>query len=334
MPNPNIICLTPIKNEAWILDRFLKCASLWADYIIIADQNSNDGSREIARSFKKVILIENPSKEYNEQGRQKILINAARKIEGPRLLIALDADEVLTANSMTSSEWAKILLASKGTVVKFRWINIRPDFQTFWSSNIEFPWGFIDDGSEYVGETIHSYRIPIPNDAPVINLHEIMVLHYQYTDWNRMKSKHRWYQCWERINNPNRHPIDIYRQYHHMCSVPKRQIKKIPEDWFAGYEEKGIDMKNITKDNSYWWDEEILKYFETFGTSRFRHELIWDVDWNMIADRFGYMNNQKKQFTDPRTSFEKYVHQWLEKTQPIYNNKIIKLFDKILKIYF
>ena len=35
-----IICLTPVKNEGWILERFLKCTSLWADYIIIADQSS------------------------------------------------------------------------------------------------------------------------------------------------------------------------------------------------------------------------------------------------------------------------------------------------------
>ncbi len=44
---PVLICLTPIRNEAWILERFLQCASLWADYIIIGDQNSDDGSREI-----------------------------------------------------------------------------------------------------------------------------------------------------------------------------------------------------------------------------------------------------------------------------------------------
>ncbi len=50
---PLLICLTPIKNEAWILDRFLKCASLWADYIIIADQQSTDSSIEIAKNILK-----------------------------------------------------------------------------------------------------------------------------------------------------------------------------------------------------------------------------------------------------------------------------------------
>jgi len=28
---PTIICLTPVRNKAWILDRFLQATSLWAD---------------------------------------------------------------------------------------------------------------------------------------------------------------------------------------------------------------------------------------------------------------------------------------------------------------
>jgi len=38
---PLLICMTPVRNEAWILHAFLKATSLWADHIIIADQNSN-----------------------------------------------------------------------------------------------------------------------------------------------------------------------------------------------------------------------------------------------------------------------------------------------------
>lgn len=40
---PIINYLTPVRNEVWILDRFLKAASFWADHIIIADQMSTDG---------------------------------------------------------------------------------------------------------------------------------------------------------------------------------------------------------------------------------------------------------------------------------------------------
>lgn len=54
-----MIVLTPVFNEAWILPAFLIAMSLWADYIIIADQMSTDGSREIYKEFEKVIVINN-----------------------------------------------------------------------------------------------------------------------------------------------------------------------------------------------------------------------------------------------------------------------------------
>jgi len=83
---PIIICLTPVKNESWILEKFLKCASLWADHIIVADQNSQDNSREIAAKFPKVHIINNPS-QFHEGERQALLLREARKIEGPKLLM-------------------------------------------------------------------------------------------------------------------------------------------------------------------------------------------------------------------------------------------------------
>ena len=150
----SIVCLTPVKNEAWILDRFLQCASLWADHIIIADQQSNDGSREIASKYSKVILVNNPSPTFNEPERQKLLINEARKIPGSRLLITLDADEILTANFKDSPEWQTILQAPIGTVINFQWVNLCPDMKNCWIPNRDFAWGFIDDNSEHLARKI------------------------------------------------------------------------------------------------------------------------------------------------------------------------------------
>ena len=35
---PKVICVTPVRNEAWIIEPFLRAAELWADHIILADQ--------------------------------------------------------------------------------------------------------------------------------------------------------------------------------------------------------------------------------------------------------------------------------------------------------
>ena len=79
---PKLICLTPVLNEAWILDRFLKCASIWADHIIISDQGSTDGSVEIAKQYKKVIFIDNnKTGDFNEMQMRAPLFEAANSYD-------------------------------------------------------------------------------------------------------------------------------------------------------------------------------------------------------------------------------------------------------------
>ena len=63
---PKIVVITPVKNEAWILDRFLAVTSQFADCIIIADQNSTDESKDICKKYPKVIVIDNKSTKYDE----------------------------------------------------------------------------------------------------------------------------------------------------------------------------------------------------------------------------------------------------------------------------
>jgi len=327
----NIICLTPVKNEAWILERFLKCASLWADYIIIADQNSNDGSREIAKNFEKVILLDNPMQECDEDKRQKILLEAARKIAEPRLLIALDADEILTSNFSTSKEWQSVLKAKQGTIIRFDCVQLKPDMQHYWLVP-DAPLGFMDDGSDHIGSDIHSVRIPLPDKSPSIKLREIKVMHYQFTDWQRMESKHRWYQCWERLKHPSRRPIKIYRQYHHMYAVSDDSISNILPEWINGYEKREIDMTSIVCENIYWWDKEVLNFLKTWDSSKFRKEAIWDIDWADLARKLN-CNNHGYEFSDPRSRIDKYIHLWLKKTQPYSMKLHIRIIEKILSLW-
>jgi glycosyltransferase involved in cell wall biosynthesis len=97
---PKIVVITPVKNEAWILDRFLAVTSQFADCIIIADQNSTDGSLTIYKNYPKVILIQNESEQFNEAERQILLIQKARElVPEHKILLALDADEILAASA-------------------------------------------------------------------------------------------------------------------------------------------------------------------------------------------------------------------------------------------
>ncbi|NJL11409.1 MAG: glycosyltransferase family 2 protein [Calothrix sp. SM1_7_51] len=332
MSKPTIICLTPIKNEAWILHRFLKCTSLWADHIIIADQQSTDESREIASSYPKVILVDNPSPTFNEPERQKILLEAARRIPGQRLLITLDADEILTSNYVNSPEWKTILQAPSGTIIRFQRVNLLPNLSSYWleANGAGFALGFMDDGSEHVGREIHSERIPLPEQANTIELRDIKVLHYQFVNWERMESKHRWYQCWERLNHPEEQAVEIYRQYHHMYGIPQNEIITLPKSWLSGYEQQQIDMTSINREPFYWWDKEVLAWFDKYGTATFRRENIWDIDWSALSKKINNSDVSSLDYKDPRSTFEKYVHRWLRKTQGVHWKRHIQLTQKFL----
>jgi len=327
---PTLICLTPVRNESWILDRFLLCASTWADHIIVADQHSDDGSRAIARAHEKVKLIDNDHPGYDEQARQKLLIEAARRlpVDGKRILIALDADEMLSANWADSSEWRQLLETSEGTVLHFRWANLLPGIQRSWRSELK-PFGFVDDGSPHEGTTIHSPRIPTPEAAPTLHFEDIRVLHYQYTNWPRMKSKQRWYQCWERLNHPSKRPVTLYRQYHRMDAARERATPIRPE-WIAGYEKEGIDMHTIEEKDYYHWDEKLVQLFLEHGVGSFRKLDVWNQDWTTIAESMELSTNGRLQ--DPRSPFDRAVHWWLARTQPHDNNLAVRVVQQLLRL--
>lgn len=50
---PLHIVMTPTRNEAWVIRAFLESTTRWADYVIICDQFSTDGTREIVESYSQ-----------------------------------------------------------------------------------------------------------------------------------------------------------------------------------------------------------------------------------------------------------------------------------------
>ena len=261
-----------------------------------------------------------------------MLIDASRKIDGEKILIALDADESLTSDSIDNEEWNIIKNLKPGTIIRFDWVNLLPKKNIYWTSLYKMPFGFIDDGSDHNGPIIHSPRIPMNQNSPVYNAKNIKVMHFQYANWDRMESKHRWYQCWEHVNNRKRSILAIYRQYHHMYSIKKSKFKLIPKEWLDMYEFKGIDYSKLKSEEFYYWDYEIIKLFNQYGLSFFSKIDIWYFNWAYL-----YKNNETIKpsvFVDPRTKIDIYILKYLKYTQYYSNLLIIKIIDKFLKIFF
>jgi len=328
--NCHRICLTPARNEAWIIRQFVAAAKSWADHIIVADQGSSDGTLELLRAESAVDVVINNSPSFDEVHRQRLLIDRARRIPGKRVLIALDADEALSANAAQSAEWQRIMDAAPGTVLRFKWVNIMPGFQHAWIPDQRKRCGFIDDGREHGGQRIHNQRVPGGHDAPVIDLEEIVVLHFQYVVWERMRRKHRWYQVWEHLEHKEKRPLDIVRQYSHMFgSWAEHEMRPLEKEWLFGYKTSNIDFTTLSCEPITWWDREVARMLCEKGAAYFRKLPIWDQDWAAIASDLGLSHNNLR---DPRSRLEKLAHRVLAATQGDRDTLWVRAFEKYLRL--
>ncbi len=161
------IVVIPVKNEEWILEKTLACHSLWADHIIVADQNSTDSTSDICKNFSKVVYIKNSEASFNEGQRRQLLLDAARQFDGQNLIFALDADEIVTADIMEEKVWESLLaLIRPGMSVELPWIQLWRNPRVFrndgsvWSKSLK-PFVYWDDRTMSFGPgEIHLSRVP------------------------------------------------------------------------------------------------------------------------------------------------------------------------------
>ena len=326
MSQPLHIVMTPVRNEAWVLKAFLETTSLWADYIIIADQMSTDGSREIAKEYPKVILIDNKNPEFNEAERQTMLVAKAREVAAGRdtLLWGLDADEVLAANTFETEDWKHILNSVPGDVFWFKWAEICPNQKEYWLSRTTYyPWLFHDDGKEPHGNYVrnmHSMRIPYPiEEKQMYYVDDFRVLHLAYLNEHRVASKRRFYQFvdWE-MNH--RSPIILSRSY----SQTKKSEQVLPLPYGILYKTNkfGFDLLGLvdTQVSKCYMDDYIVERFPRHTWKELRRLDIWD-------DVF----IQNYDLKDPQRLFDRWVHSYLRNTSLKKEETMICIIDKILK---
>ena len=314
--------MTPVRNEAWVLHAFLKTTSLWADYIIIADQMSTDGSRDIYPQYEKVVVIDNTNPNFNEAERQSMLVAKAREVAAGRdcILFGLDADEIMPANWRDTADGQRILNSIPGDVFWFKWAQLAPD-KLHYGDSVFYPWMFHDDGIEPHGNYVrnmHSMRIPYPiEEKQMYYVNDFRVLHCGLLDVNRIAAKNRFYQFvdWE-MNH--RHPVNLSRSYaghvkeniqHDTQFELNNEAIDFPFDFWSL-----IEMKSTHT----WFDDYIYERLSKYSDQELRKLDIWDEEF------MRFYNIQ-----DPRRLIDKIVHRYLHKN--VKNEIIARIIDKLIK---
>ena len=286
---PAIVVLTPLKNDAWILRQFLEVTSTFADQILVADQGSTDGGLEICAEFPKVTVLDNSASDYNEASRQQMLIAAARaSVPMPRILLALDSDELLAANAIDSPDWQRMIAAPPGTVLFFEKPNIFLSPDKIERRPSDFPGGFVDDGiAEHRALRVHSPRVPMPPNAPHLTLNDVKILHYALARPEAQKAKIRMYVAMENLMGTK--SLYTRRRYYWHKRVLSAQgpIERTPQEWFAAWEARGINMKAIRDEQPYWQDVATLELLIKHGSRRFWYDDVWEKDWNEFSAELG-----------------------------------------------
>ena len=325
--HPLIVVLTQVGNDAWVLRAFLEATSLWADYIIIVDRMSTDGSREIAQEYPKVIMIDDDKKEMDQTTTKRLLFEAARKIDGEKLLIALDADEFLTGDFEDTDDWKRIMNSEPGDSFCWRWMDLKRNDITKYSISQPYYWCVHDSEAFwedlFSDDFVHEWRLqwlPKADNSHEFLLKDFYSIHLARAHRLRQRNKNRYCQVSTIEKFPNRSKIALFRQYHHEEDL---EYEKVPSDIYCYYEKNGLniwDYVNLNDDGVYYTSE-ILGCFQRGGMKKYALLDIWDEDWM-----------KRNGLKDPRNVFHKLLLAYLHKTNPYANKIWVRGVDKIFKL--
>ncbi len=338
---PQLIVLTPVRNEAWVLRAFLSATSLWADKIIVADQMSSDGSREIYKEYLnhqllqhrerhcELIVIDNDRTEMHQAATRRTLLNKAREIlngDTNAILFALDADEFLNGDFLHTEDWEKIIKSKPNDVFCWRWMNLKEGDPTKYSDFVHYYWAVHVSDSMWEGDFpdnfIHECRLPWPLNCTIeneFNLDDLRSIHFARVNSLRQRNKERFYQVCSRASTDKHNNIlYIYRMYH---AEDNLTYLNVPTSAYKTYTDAGIDIWSLTNltDEGAYYTETVKKYFEKDGLLKYALLDIWDKDWCKRND-----------IENPQKWYHQMVLNYLHWSN-VHRNIFTKIVDKIWK---
>ncbi len=110
LPTMRLVAVSVVKNEADIIEPFVRHTLAWADHHLVFDHDSTDGTREILRALQAeglpITLFRDDSPGHRQQARSNHLTRIAAQVYAADWVLPLDADEILAGPSRAELEVA------------------------------------------------------------------------------------------------------------------------------------------------------------------------------------------------------------------------------------
>ncbi len=272
--------MMPVRNEDWVIEHSLACLSAFCDVILVSDQDSDDGSREICRRFPKVVLLESSQRLVCEQARWQ-LIDAARDYEGSNLLWCTDADELVSPALATQFVNAQLGNVEPGTIVECSYYHLwnRPDRYRTEGANYAPYWkevGLRDDRrmdySRVRRLPLHEARVPIEGAVARVRAENLPVLHLQWLLAERNQMKQAWYRCREWLDG-EKSAASINAFY--SVTLPNAAVPTddVPSAWIADVTMPDLSIDHIPS----WQEREVRGWFDERSPAFFEPLEIWHI---------------------------------------------------------
>jgi hypothetical protein len=353
--NPPFIVTTPIRNEEWILEKFLQTTSLWADHILILDSGCEDQSLEICSRFPKVrILPYRSGYVESEHQRRSDLLHAAREIHPQAIVFTLDADEIISGEILNPATRKNVVdaLQSPGSSLALPWVML-------WKSPLEYRteshgiWSdrwmrsvYWDDGkteAPYEG-FLHFPRVPRGFHSRTIPF-PLPLLHYQFVAWKRTSIKQAHWRIieWEKGPQTFLNSLRINLLYAIARETWDRKTSAIPTSWIHPYQNQGIDLSSPIDERYPLFLKEITTLMKRRGTTFFEWLDIWDLPWESYRRELEKENLDKElgpgldpnrdpiPLNDPRSPLIKIYHHLIHLASYFGSSLALRIYQTFLK---
>jgi hypothetical protein len=263
----------------------LACLSGFCDVVIVSDQASTDGSREIYPRFPKVKMVDRIAFTARTMAatRRWHLLDAAREYDGKNLLWCIDADELVSPALMRAWLSAPATRLEPGTFLECGYYQLWNRHDTYRDDGSAYApqlkmIGFVDDRIADFDRSPdvrveHESRVPFVEGARSLAAPELPWLHLQWLlpEYNQIKQA--WYRCRELLDD-RQTAVAINESYAHTMLSGRPRTTPVARAWLEGLTFPDFDA--VDRKGS-WHLAEILQFFDRHGVERFEPLEIWNI---------------------------------------------------------